>query len=114
MRVLGLEQIEQIYDSMLDSLSENIEFLKVPVRFDRLTPDAKFALKEYEDWACERIWESKAALAYVAMHADDAMPTRAGVATSRSYRVERKCHTPSAFWTEILGSKSHGKADQWL
>jgi len=58
---------------MLDSLSENIEFLKVPVRFDRLTPEAKFALKEYEDWACERIWESKAALAYVAMHADDAM-----------------------------------------
>ena len=51
MRVLGLEQIEQIYDSMLDSLSENIEFFKVPVRFDRLTPDAKFALKEYEDWA---------------------------------------------------------------
>ena len=67
------QTIEQIYDSMLDSLSENIEFLKVPVHFDRLTPDAKFALKEYEDWACERIWESKAALAYVAMHADDAM-----------------------------------------
>ena len=45
------QTIEQIYDSMLDSLSENIEFFKVPVRFDRLTPDAKFALKEYEDWA---------------------------------------------------------------